>query len=355
MEKLQANLTNIQLYVGIDVHKRQWSVTILSDHVEHSTFSQQPYPDTLKCYLDKHFPGASVSCAYEASKFGFWIQRKLSEYGYQCMVVNPADIPTTNRDKVTKTDPIDSRKIANCLRSGLLKPIYVPSIDAEGDRQLFRYRKRLWGDLVKVKNRIKDKLMFAGVPLPPKHDNSFWTKDFISWLQQVALPSTSTRMTLDLLLEQYHMIYRHFQKVSTQVRKLQKKARYKQDAKLLKGIPGIGPLTTVQLLTEIEDVNRFPDFKHLNSFIGIKPTTHASGEHDWNGRMTYRQHKGLRSALVECAWVSIRKDPALLVRYEQLVKRLTAKRAIIVIARKLLSRIYHVLKTKEEYALGVMK
>ena len=71
--------------------------------------------------------------------------------------------------------------------------------------------------------------------------------------------------------------------------------------------------------------------------------------------MTYRQHKGLRSAIVESAWTAVRKDPALLMRYEQLLKRLTAKRAIIVMARKLLSRIYHVLKTKEHYELGVVK
>jgi transposase len=69
--------------------------------------------------------------------------------------------------------------------------------------------------------------------------------------------------------------------------------------------------------------------------------------------MTYRQHKGLRSSLVECAWTTISADPVMMRRYEELKKRVTGKRAIIIIARKLLSRIYYVLKNEKPYELGV--
>lgn len=346
---------SLQLFVGIDVHKYKWSVTVLSNHVYHATFSQDASPSTLRLYLDKHFPEAMVQCAYEAGKFGYWIQRELERYGYACIVINPADIPTTSQEKLNKTDPIDSRKIANTLRAGLLKSIHVPSIDVEGDRQLFRYRKRLWSDLVRIKNRIKDKLLFSGIGIPAKYDNPNWSYEFIAWLKCVEFKSKSARLTLDLLLEQYEITKKHLMKVSCEVRKLQRKSCYKQDAKLLRAIPGIGPLTTVQLLTEIEDVNRFSSFKHFNSYVGLKPTSHSSGENDWKGHLTNRRHNGLRSALIECAWTARKRDPALLIRYEELLQRTTGKRAIVIIARKLLSRIYHVLKTKESYELGVVK
>ena len=355
MENIAFKDNQIKLFIGIDVHKRQWNVTLLSTHVHLKTFSQRPEAEVLKLFLDKNYPEAEVTCAYEACKFGFWIQRKLAGFGFHCLVVNPADIPTSNKESNNKTDPIDSKKIAKTLRAGLLRGIHIPSETTEGDRQLFRYRKKVWSDLVKVKNRIKDKLLFAGIALPQKFDNAFWTLAFIKWLEQVEFSSVSARMTLDLLLEQYALLFAHFKKVSIQVRKLQREQRYKSDAKLLRGIPGIGPLTTIQLLTEVEDINRFPNFKHFNSYIGIKPTTHASGEHDWRGRMTYRQHKGLRSAIIESSWMTIRKDPAMLSRYEQLLSTHTAKRAIIIIARKLLSRIYFVLKNKQNYELGIVK
>lgn len=344
-----------RLYIGIDVHKKQWTVTIFAKGKIVKTFSQPPKPESLKAFLDKHFPNAIVSCAYEASKFGFWICRQLQSYGYECIVINAADIPTSSEERTNKTDSRDSRKIARLLKSGLLRGIHLPDQQTESDRQLFRFRKKLWGDLVRVKNRIKDKFIFAGIPIPDKFDNSYWTKAFLHWLKVIELPNARLRTTLDLLLEQYHFLYRHFLKTSIEVRRLQRAERYKANAKLLRTIPGIGPLTTVHLLTELQDINRFENFKKLNSFIGFKPMVHASGEHDWRGRMTYRRHNALRSALVECAWTTVGKDPIMQHRYEELKKRLTAKRAIIIIARKLLSRIYYVLKNQKPYELGLAK
>jgi len=189
------------LYVGIDVHKKQWSVSIYTGQIHHRTFSQQPFPEVLKAYIDSHFPGAKVVCAYEATCFGWWIARELISYGYECLVVNPSDIPSTSHESQNKTDKIDSRKIARTLQAGLLRSSYIPDEQLEGDRLLIRYRKRLWGDLVRVKNRIKGTLRFSGVHLPEEYDNGYWTKAFLRWLREVELPSDSTRTTLDWLLD----------------------------------------------------------------------------------------------------------------------------------------------------------
>jgi transposase len=355
MKTQQKDFSDLQLYVGIDVHKKQWSVSIYSSSTHHVTFSQPPTPHALKSYLDHHFPLARVRCAYEACKFGYWIYRELTSYGYQCLVVNPADVPSSHKESSEKTDPVDSRKIGKSLRAGLLNSIHVPDQSTEGDRQLFRYRKRLLADLTRVKNRIKDKFLFTGVVIPQEFDNANWSKGFLKWIKQAQLPDVHTRLTVDMLLDQYHFLYRHFLKTSIEVRKLQREGKYKHQAKLLRTIPGIGPLTTVELLTEIEDIHRFENFKRFNSFIGFKPSSHSSGEHDWKGQMTYRQHKGLRSSLIECAWTTISKDPVMLQRYEELKKRLTGKRAIVIIARKLVSRIYYVLKNEKPYELGLVK
>ena len=222
-----------KLYIGIDVHKRQWSVSIFTANMHHKTFSQAPYPSTLKSYLDKHFKGYEVICAYEACKFGFWIHRELKSFGYECLIVNPADIPTTNKESSEKTDPVDSRKIGKALRGGFLEGIYVPDEELEGHRQLFRYRKRLWADLVRVKNRIKDKLLNSGIGMPPQYDNPYWSKAFLVWLTKVEFPSVATRRVLDLLLEQYDKIRSHFMKTCLEVRRLQKHERYQQNAQLL--------------------------------------------------------------------------------------------------------------------------
>ena len=346
---------DLNLYVGIDVHKKQWSTSIYTDQLHHKTFSQHPQPETLRNYLDAHFPGAKVHCAYEATRFGWHIARKLRSYGYSCIVVNPADIPTTHVESQNKSDKVDSRKIARALQAGLLRSSYIPREDTEGDRQLFRYRKRLWSDLVRVKNRIKGTLMFCGRSIPEPWDKNTWPKAFLRWLREVDLPSKTARKTLTMLLDQYDLLYSHFLTVSREVRGLLRLSRYEKNGKLLQTIPGIGPLTSIQLLCELEDIHRFPSFKQFNSFIGFKPTSYSSGEKDWKGHLTIRRHKALRSSLVECAWTAVQVDPALQVRYQELIQRMTGKRAIIVIARKLLSRIYHVLKNEQAYELGIVK
>ena len=73
----------------------------------------------------------------------------------------------------------------------------------------------------------KDKFLFAGIEIPQQHDNPNWTKAFLKWLKEAALPDIGTRLTLDMLLEQYHFLYRHFLKVSIEVRKLQRTSYYK--------------------------------------------------------------------------------------------------------------------------------
>ena len=73
------------IYVGIDTGKKSWTVTILTDQIEHKTFNQPPVPETLVGYLHKNFPEAHYTCAYEAGLFGFWIYEALEKLGVDCI------------------------------------------------------------------------------------------------------------------------------------------------------------------------------------------------------------------------------------------------------------------------------
>ena len=66
------NFHQSSLYIGLDLHKKQWSVSVYTPTAHHRTFSQPPTPMALKNYLAHHFPGAQVVCAYEACKFGYY-------------------------------------------------------------------------------------------------------------------------------------------------------------------------------------------------------------------------------------------------------------------------------------------
>jgi len=58
------------IYCGIDVHKKGWSVSIRDDTFELKTFSQPPKPEVLVDFLTKNYPGANYYAAYEAGSVG---------------------------------------------------------------------------------------------------------------------------------------------------------------------------------------------------------------------------------------------------------------------------------------------
>ncbi len=59
------------LYIGLDVHKKSWSVSIMSDRMALKSFSQPAEPGILFNYLDKHFAVAHYKCTYESGFSGF--------------------------------------------------------------------------------------------------------------------------------------------------------------------------------------------------------------------------------------------------------------------------------------------
>ncbi|MBK7360531.1 MAG: transposase [Saprospiraceae bacterium] len=72
--------------------------------------------------------------------FGY---RKLQQLNFQCIVVNPGDVPQTNKNALNKTDKIDSKRIALALRTRQLKGIFIPSETQEDDRIILRQRAQL--------------------------------------------------------------------------------------------------------------------------------------------------------------------------------------------------------------------
>ena len=114
-----------KVFIGIDVHKKTWSVTTLLEVGMPKTHSQKASAKELFDFLNRHYPEAEYHAVYEAGFSGFSTYYALKEYGIECTVVNAADVPTTQYESVMKSDPIDSDKMARALRAGMIKGIYI--------------------------------------------------------------------------------------------------------------------------------------------------------------------------------------------------------------------------------------
>jgi len=355
MDKIKTNFSGQTIYVGMDVHKESWNLGIYLNDIFVRNLHQKPNPKMMADYLHKNFPGAIYRSAYEAGKFGFWIQRQLTSLGVECLVVNPADIPRSQKDSLQKTDPRDARNIGLRLQSGFLRGIHIPDEQQEADRAFFRHRKKILKDLNRCKNRIKGLLAFTGIDIPEAYDNANWSHNFINWLKALDCKQAPRRRALDYKIRNMEFLRKELLSISNDIRKMMREQRYKTSYYLLRTIPGIGPLTAASILVEIGDVKRFNTFCHLNSFIGLLPMERSSGQSENKMSLTVRKHRQLRSDLVESAWTAKRTDPAMALYFQEQAKRKDPKIVIIKIARKLLNRIRYVLINQQPYEFGVLK
>ncbi|WKV11830.1 IS110 family transposase [Marivirga harenae] len=235
------DFSGMNIYAGIDVHKKSWSVTILVDEQEHRTFNQPPSAEVLFKNLNKNFPGATYYSAYEAGFCGYGHHRQLVELGIDNVVIHPADVPTTDKDKAGKTDKVDSRKIAKGLRSGDLRGIHVFNEADQDLRSFARMRHNMQKDLRKAKQRIKVFLNYNTISVPAHLDDDNWSKAYEAWLEdEVTFSTENARTAFGFMLSNYHYQKQQVRQISKELRAYFRKY-HKQDYFLLRTIPGIGP------------------------------------------------------------------------------------------------------------------
>ena len=342
------------IYVGIDVHLKSWSVTVLSENSVLKRFVQAPDPDALYKFLSRNYPGASYHSVYEAGFCGFWIHEMLTSLGIENIVINPADVPTTAGERVQKTDAVDSAKLARALRAKALNGIYTPDSTSLEVRSLIRLRSTITKDMARQKNRIKSHLRFLGYEIPAEYCNRDWPKRFITWLRGLDMKTRSGRQSLDFMLDLLEDLRKKKLQMTRALRALSRTEQYEKPLELVMSVPGVGQQIGMALLAEIVDIKRFRDAEHLAKYVGLVPMCHSSGDKDGAGDITIRKHAFLRSLIVEASWQAIRHDPAMTLAFESFCRRMRPSKAIIKIARKLVNRIYFVMKWQTPYVTNVV-
>jgi transposase len=350
----QLDFAGQTIFCGIDVHKKSWRVNVRSDQFELEDYNQDPCEELLMKHLQKKYPGANFQIAYEAGFSGFGVQRSLTSSGINCMVVNPADIPSTDRDKKRKTDQIDARKICRHLSKSILRPIHVPELEMEHARTLVRQRGKLVKDQTRCKNRIWHMVMFSGLKLNIDKPKDYWSSRFVEVIRLLPCQTQWLRQALDAALNEYLFIRSLVGASTKQIRALSEQQTLVKTQKLIQGIPGIGILNSMIIITELQDMKRFKTLDKLCSYAGVVPDTGSSGERDITKGITQRSNNHLRTAIVESSWVIIRKDPAMLHLYKKYCAAMVPNKAIIKIARHLLSRIRYVWTNQVEYEIGLV-
>lgn len=319
-----------KVWIGVDVHKRSYSVAICRDDGVTVSWKTAADNDALVRQLAIHGMEIKV-LVYESGPTGFGLARTCQRAGIPTIVAAPSRIirPVS---PTAKTDSLDCRKLAELATKDMIRSIAVPSEEEEALRALERRRHQLADSQRKVRQRIRGFLLFHGVEEPTGLER--WTIQAVQVLSQLLLHE-ALRDTLDDYLEELCHVR---QRILALERKLaaHTAALHRRRLACLQSVPGVGRIVACSFLSELFRPERFQRGEEIAAYLGLAPFVRHSGEKSPAGRLRPTGHTRLRSLLVEAAWVWKGRDSGVQAYYARMFYNTgLAQKAITAVARKL--------------------
>jgi transposase len=345
-----------KIFVGLEDSKKTWTLCVRSGGViVHETSMPAKY-EGLRNYFRNKFPDCDIEVMYEAGFRGFGLHDQLVADGWDSIVTPPHTV-TEEKVQRKKNDRTDCRRLAKNLENGDYAKCFVPDKELREDRQISRTYGQVQADITRVCNRIRRMLEFHGL------DDGFpagrWSRNDYARLRQhlaQAEISESLRFSFEVMFRELETHRQLHKELVVKLRGLGKSDRYKESVKLLISAPGVGLLTAIRLALEWGDVSRFGRKEEFVSFLGLAPSDYSSGEQERRGHITRQGSRSVRRWLTESAWVAIRHDPVLLVKFRMVLSHCgSKKKAIVAVARKLALRLRRVLLSREPYVVSLVE
>ncbi len=241
-----------------------------------------------------------------------------------------------------KTDKEDVKRLMRLLIADVLPEVWIPPQDVRELRGLVSYRMRLVKTGAMIRNRLQSLLHRHNLLLPEEGlaDGEWWQQqEKISSLEKLQI-----RQELCMLAQ----IEKHKAEVDEELGRQSLGEMWGKPALYLMQLPGIGVVIAMTILSAIGDIHRFEDASHLVGYSGLGAGVHDSGQEHIEKRITKSGRKELRWVMVEAAWRAVRSSPYWKEQYEKFLQRMRRpNQAIVVVARKLLVAVWHVLSKEE--------
>lgn len=332
-------------YMGIDHHKQYSHMTILNERGERikagRVLNRRKEVGNFITGLE-----AQLEAVIEAGRASYTMVDILEELGVKVNIAHPFEVKAIAKAKI-KTDKRDSMTLAHLLRMDYIPEVYRREASNRDSQRVLRHRM----SYVKIQSKIKNQIRAL---LAQQREE---IRDMIAAGRRLFSSKGREEMRgLDLsgkdnellcsLVDTLEHVQEKIKKSDALVGELFKQS---EEARLISTVPGFGKFLSVLIATEIADIERFSSEAKINSYAGLVPSIHNSGDKRYHGRLVQQGNKWLRWALVEAVWPAIQSDFDIRVFYQKRAKRKGANSAKIATARRLLTIIYRILKEKRQY------
>jgi len=327
------------ILVGCDLHSRTQQVAVLDTRTGELVEQALAHEGDAVERFYRALP-PPVTIGIETTGYTQWFHALMHQLGHTVLVGEAAKIRAMVVRK-TKTDRRDARHLLDLLQHDRFPTVWIPDPDTRDRRALIAHRVRL----VRMRTMVKNGLQAIALNQRLALRSALWTQRGLTQLKALALPPHTTRRRDDSLAllawltTRIDQLDAHIAAVASADPRVQ----------LLLTHPGVGPLTALTTVLVLGPLARFPDSKHVVSYVGLAPAVHASADKQRLGKITKQGNALLRWVLGQAAPLAARKDDDLRRRYFSVMHRRGRPKAKVALARKLLVRLYIMLRDQIDY------
>jgi transposase len=322
----------MSVYVGIDVHRKRSQVAVVTEDGTVQLNKNVVNGSEPMLRLIGDLP-SGTPVAFEAAFGWSWLAELLEDYGFEAHMVHPLRCKAIASARL-KNDKVDAAILAQLLRADLLPEAWIAPAKVRQFRALLRHRISLVRLATQARNRIHAVAADHGYD----RSASYWTGPGRGWLAELDLPAASREIITDCLA----VIDGLAPLIDRIDGELHQHAKADPRVKVLRTLPGVGEFTALVMVAEIGDITRFPSARKLASWAGLTPTVRGSDLHVRHGHISKQGSVWLRWAMNQAAQTA-KRSPEFAATYQAVAGRRGKKIATIAIARKLLTRAWHLL------------
>jgi transposase len=325
-------------YIGVDLHRTQFTVCILEEAGRESRkqWKIEQLPEFVAQLQ------AEDELAVEATGTTGRFYEVVASHVARVVVVNPHQFRIIS-ESVKKTDRRDAEALALYLSKGLLPEVRMKNRQQRELQHLAETRDLLVKQRSALKTKINNLLAANGIYLKREALSSAKALEGVLTTKVSALVKAELRVLVDQIRSLSNSL-------SELDELLEEEGRRLPGHRNLTSIKGIGSLSATILLTTIGQIRDFADEGKLAAYLGLVPKVQNSNETERSGGITKRGNKLARTALVQCGLVAQRYSPYLKRFYERIKSRRGGGKAKIALARKLVKLVYDTLKNDWVFA-----
>jgi transposase len=331
------------LYVGIDLHKKSIMLCVVNQAREVLLRKRLLCADSagIRSFFEALGPFQAV---VEATASYEWLWKMLEPLADKLVLAHPKKLRII-AESTRKSDKLDAQVLAEFLALDMIPPAYRPTPRQRQHRALVRQREFLRRSITSAKNKMRRLLSDYNADRA-----DLFSSEGQAYLQRVPV-SAADRFILKQLYEHWQYLEKQLDAADKVLRAFAKEAapREAEARAVLRSIPAVGPVTVDVVVSELGDVRRFRCAKQVTAYAGLAPGRRESAGKSRELGISKEGSPRLRWALVEAAWRIVRRSRRWQTVFEQLRQRRGKKKAIVAIARRLLTVMVALLRSGQRY------